>query len=68
MDIPTTFIGIIILFDQASEYGDSANCWGYAGTNSKALCVEFYNFVKFRMLVNYLIFYLSFHLCVFRRI
>jgi hypothetical protein len=39
MDIPTSFIWIIILFYEAFKYGDGAKCWCYVGTNAEALFV-----------------------------
>jgi hypothetical protein len=46
MDIPTSFIWIIILFDEVFEYSDDAKSLSYVGTNTEALCVEFCNSVK----------------------
>jgi hypothetical protein len=37
MDIPTSFILIVILFDFAFEYGDGVNFLGYVGTNTEPL-------------------------------
>jgi hypothetical protein len=34
MDIPTSFILIIILFDTVFKYGDGAKFWGYVGINA----------------------------------
>jgi hypothetical protein len=45
---------MIILFDEAFEYGDSAKFWCYIATNSESFCVEFYNFVQWHSFVNYL--------------
>jgi hypothetical protein len=42
MDIPISFIWIIILFD--AKYGDGAKFWGYVVINAEPLCVEFCNF------------------------
>jgi hypothetical protein len=51
MDIPTSWIGIIVLFDEASKYRDGAKFLGYVVTNTEPLCVEFCNSVQS---VNYL--------------
>jgi hypothetical protein len=56
MDIPTSFIWIIILFDSVVKYGDDAKFWGYVGLNAEQLCVEFCNFVQYHIFVNYLTF------------
>jgi hypothetical protein len=40
VDIPTSFIWIIIFFDRALEYGNSLKLWDYVGTNAELLCVE----------------------------
>jgi hypothetical protein len=39
MNIPTSFIWIIILFDEAFKYDEGVNFWGYVGTNAEPLCV-----------------------------
>jgi hypothetical protein len=39
MDIPASFIWIIILFDKAFNYGDVAKFWGYVGTSAESMCV-----------------------------
>jgi hypothetical protein len=57
IDIPTSFNGIIILFDRAFEYGSSSKFWGYVGTNTEHLCVEFCSFVQCHTLVNYVSYY-----------
>jgi hypothetical protein len=49
MDIPTSFIWIIIFFDEAFEYGGISKFWGYVGTNAELLCVEFCNFGQFHI-------------------
>jgi len=54
MDIPKSFIWMIILFDEAFKYGDGAKFWGYVGTNTEPLCVQFCNFVQCHIFVNYL--------------
>jgi hypothetical protein len=40
MDIPISFIWIIILFNAVFKYGDGAKFWGYVGINAEPLCVE----------------------------
>jgi hypothetical protein len=50
----TSFIWIIILSDEALKHGDDAKCWGYVGTNTEPLCLEFRNFVQCHVFVNYL--------------
>jgi hypothetical protein len=52
MDIPTSFICIINFIDGAFKYGGGSNLLGYVGTNAKALCVEFYNFMQCNNFVN----------------
>jgi hypothetical protein len=59
MDIPTSFIWIIILFDVVFKYGDGVKIWGYFMINAKQLYVEFCNFVQYHIFVNYLIFTVS---------
>jgi hypothetical protein len=54
MDIPTSFICIIILFDALYKYDDGAKFCGYVGINAEPLCVEFCNFVQRHTFVNYL--------------
>jgi hypothetical protein len=54
MDIPTSYIWIIIFFDRAFEYGGGSKFWGYVGTKAESLCVEFYSFVQCRTFVKYL--------------
>jgi hypothetical protein len=47
MDIPTSLIWNIILFDDAFKYGDSANLWGYVRRKRLTIySIEVYNFVK----------------------
>jgi hypothetical protein len=38
MDIPTSFIWIVILSDEAFKYDDGEEFWGYVGTDSELLC------------------------------
>jgi hypothetical protein len=56
MNIPTSFIWIIISFDAVLKYDDGAKFWGYVVINAEELCVEFCNFVQYHIFVNYLIF------------
>jgi hypothetical protein len=56
MDIPVSFIWIIISFDAVFKYGDGVKFWGYVVTNAEQLCVEFCNFVQCHIFVNYLTF------------
>jgi hypothetical protein len=56
MNIPISFIWIIILFDAVFKYGDGAKFWGYVRINAEVLCVEFCNFVQCHISVNYLTF------------
>jgi hypothetical protein len=62
MDIPTRFIWIVILFDEAFNYGNGAKFLDHAGTNAKSLCVEFCSFLQCHILVIYL--NVSVRLCV----
>jgi hypothetical protein len=45
MNMHTSLIWIIILFDEAFKHGDGAKFWGYVETNAEPLRVEFCNFV-----------------------
>jgi hypothetical protein len=56
MDIPISFILIIIFFDPVFKYGDGAKFWGYVVINAEQLCVEFCNFVQCHIFLNYLTF------------
>jgi hypothetical protein len=38
IDIPTIFIWIIILFDEAYKYGDGAKFRGHASANAEPIC------------------------------
>jgi hypothetical protein len=40
IDIPTSFIWIIIFYVGAFEYGGGSNFWGYVVTNVELLCVD----------------------------
>jgi hypothetical protein len=57
IDTPTSFILIIIFFDEALKYGDGETFWGYVGTNAEPLCVNFCNFVQCNSFVDYLTYY-----------
>jgi hypothetical protein len=39
MDIPTSFIWIIILFDEGCKFGNDVEFWGCVGTNADPLCI-----------------------------
>jgi hypothetical protein len=54
MDIPISFVWIIILFDAVFKYGDGAKFLGYVLINAEQLCAEFCNFVQCHIFVNYL--------------
>jgi hypothetical protein len=56
MDIPISFIWIIILFDAGFKCGDGAKFWGYVVINAEQLCVEFWYSVQCHIFVNYLTF------------
>jgi hypothetical protein len=56
VDIPISWIRIIILFDAVFKYGYGAKFWGCVGINAEPLCVEFCNFVQCHIAVNYLTF------------
>jgi hypothetical protein len=56
MDIPISFIWVIILFDAVFKYGDGAKFWGNVGINAEPLRVEFCIFVQCHIFVNYLTF------------
>jgi hypothetical protein len=65
MDIPTSFIRIVVLFDEACKYDNCAKFWGYGGASTEPLCVNFCNFMQHHMFVNYLIYYYRFHTTLF---
>jgi hypothetical protein len=46
MDISATWIWIVILFDEAFKYDDGEKFWGYVGTSTELLCLEFCNFMQ----------------------
>jgi hypothetical protein len=46
MDISTSFIWIVIIFDEAFKYGVGAKFGSYVGTNADPVCVEFCNLVQ----------------------
>jgi hypothetical protein len=54
LDIPSSFIWIIISFDCPSEYGGISKFWCYAGTHAELLRVEFCNFWQCHVFVSYL--------------
>jgi hypothetical protein len=39
MDMPTTFIRIIIFFDEDFKYGDGEKLWDYVGAITKPLYI-----------------------------
>jgi hypothetical protein len=53
----TRFIWVLIFFDKALRYGDSAKFCGYVEINTEQLCVELCNFVQCYIFVNYLTYY-----------
>jgi hypothetical protein len=63
MDIPTSFIWIVNLFNEAFKCGDGGKFWGYAGINAEPLCVELCNFVQCHAFVNYLTSYYILYNC-----
>jgi hypothetical protein len=56
MDIPMSFIWIIILFDAVFKDDDGAKFGGCVVINAEQLYVEFCNFVQCHIFVNYLTF------------
>jgi hypothetical protein len=52
MDIPTSYILIISLFDETCKYGYSSKFWSYTGTNSEQVCVQIFNFVSCCIFAN----------------
>jgi hypothetical protein len=54
MDIPISFIWIILLFEAVFKYDDGAKFGGNVGINAEPLCVELCYFVQCRIFVNYL--------------
>jgi hypothetical protein len=57
MNMITRFIWVLIFFDKALRYGDSAKFCGYVETNTEHLCVELCNFVQCYIFVNCLTYY-----------
>jgi hypothetical protein len=58
MDISTSFILIIIAFDEAFKCDDGDKFCGYVETNTEVICVELYNSVQchvFFTLINLLL-------------
>jgi hypothetical protein len=39
IDVPISFVLIVIFFDEAVKYGIGAKFWGHVGTNAKPPCV-----------------------------
>jgi hypothetical protein len=54
MDIPTSFIWMIIFLDKACN---GATFWGSVGIHAEPLCVEFCNFVQCHIFVNSVTYY-----------
>jgi hypothetical protein len=52
MGIPTSFVWIIILFNEAFKYGESAKFLDYVGASPEPLFVEFCSFVQCHIVVN----------------
>jgi hypothetical protein len=42
------------LLDEASKHGEDEKMLGYVGTNAEPVCVDFCNFVRYQIFVNYL--------------
>jgi hypothetical protein len=57
MDIPISFILIIVFFDGAFEFGGISIFCGYVETNAKELCIKFCNFGQYHVFVSHLSFY-----------
>jgi hypothetical protein len=53
MDTPTSFIWIVVFFDEGSKYGMGAKFWNYVAKTAETLCVVLYNFVQWHIFVNY---------------
>jgi hypothetical protein len=49
--MPTSFIWIIILFDEAFKYSNSEKYQGYVGTYTELLCVELCNFEQYHIFI-----------------
>jgi hypothetical protein len=54
MDITTSFIRIIVLFEENIKYGNNAKSWGSVGTKAEPLSAEFCNFVQCDIFADYL--------------
>jgi hypothetical protein len=54
MDVHTSFIWLI-LFDEAFKYDDGAKSWGYVGTNTEPVHIEFCNFMWYHIFADYYI-------------
>jgi hypothetical protein len=57
VDIPASFIVIIILFDEGFECVNDVKLLGYVGTNADPLCLEFCSCVQYHIfkLFNFLL-------------
>jgi hypothetical protein len=53
IDIPKSFIWIVILFDEGFEYDDGAKFRGFIATNNEPLCIELCNSVQCHIVVNF---------------
>jgi hypothetical protein len=53
-DITTSYIWIIIFFEQFFKYGDCEKSTGYIRTNAEPLCGEMCSLVQFNISVNHL--------------
>jgi hypothetical protein len=51
MNIPTSFIWIIIFFDGGFKYGDVSKFWGYVGINADLLCVGLGSSVECKLFI-----------------
>jgi hypothetical protein len=49
--VSTTCFEYLILLCEGFKYGDGAKCWGYDGTDTEPVCVEFCNFLQCHILV-----------------
>jgi len=52
LDVPTSFMWIITLVPKAFKQGNFVKFWGYVGTNTETLRVDFCNFVQNFLLNN----------------
>jgi hypothetical protein len=51
MDIPTSFICIIIFINEDFKYGNVSKFLDYIGANADLLCAQFCNFVQSHILL-----------------